>query len=258
MHDFMVRKGGIHIKKVEENERVGEINYNKQGTQMKIIKYINSGNIDIEFQDEMKYKTNTTYNNFKKGNMSNPYDRKVFGYGYIGVGKHQPKENNKLNVAYQTWRNIIIRCYHEPYKDLNKAYYGICSICEEWFNYQNFADWYYDNIYPIENERIHIDKDVMVHGNKIYSPETCVFLPQRINMIFMDKPKTRDVDLPNTVYRCKNGFKTSYNGKSLGVFKTLEEAIQIHDDNMRVHIKQVAEEYRDRIPDRAYQALLRW
>lgn len=225
---------------------------------MKIIEFKTQANMVIEFQDEHRYKKPTTYCNFKRGDISNPYDRKVFGYGYIGVGKHQPKENGILNVAYQTWRNIIIRCYHEPYKDLNKAYFGICSICEEWFNYQIFADWYYDNIYPIENERIHIDKDIMVHGNKIYSPDTCVFLPQRINMIFMETPKTRDEDLPNTIYRCSKGFKASYGGKSLGVFKTLDEAIEAHDYHKRINIKQVAEEYKDRIPDRAYQALLRW
>lgn len=34
--------------------------------------------------------------------------------------------------------------------------------------------------------------------------------------------KNRDSDLPNAIYRCVNGYRAAYNGKSLGVFKTLK------------------------------------
>ena len=52
---------------------------------MKIIRYVNRGEIDVEFQDEHKHKVTTTYQNFKIGQIKNPYDRTTFGVGYLGL-----------------------------------------------------------------------------------------------------------------------------------------------------------------------------
>ena len=54
---------------------------------MKIIAYRRNNDIDIEFQDEYHYVKNTTYTNFKGGNVTNPYDKDLFGIGYLRVGK---------------------------------------------------------------------------------------------------------------------------------------------------------------------------
>lgn len=225
---------------------------------MKIIKYIDSAKILIEFQDEYKYKTYTTYGNFKKGSIINLYSKTVCGVGYRGMGKHISHIGIKNTPIYETWKSMLIRCYSEKDRYLHPAY-AECTVCEEWHNFQNFADWYENNFYDIgDGTRMHIDKDVIVKGNKIYSPETCIILPQRINMIFMEKAKKRDMDLPNAIYRCVKGYKASYNGKSLGVFKTLESAIEAHDKEMRVHIKQVARDYKDRLPPYIYDVLLKW
>lgn len=69
------------------NNRVGEINYNKNGTKMIIIKYNSYNDIIIEFQDEYRIKVNTRYGDFKKGNVKNPYDKTILNIGYIGMGK---------------------------------------------------------------------------------------------------------------------------------------------------------------------------
>ena len=152
---------------------------------------------------------------------------------------------------------MIERCCCEDKQWKHPAYIS-CSIIEEWLCYQTFADWCDVYYYDIKTERMHIDKDILVHGNKIYSPETCCFVPQRINMIFMEKTKGVDADLPNTIRRCVNGFRAVYNGKSLGVFKTAEEAIVAHDTEKRKNIKNVANEYKNRMPPYIYEALLKW
>ena len=60
-----------------------------------------------------------------------------------------------------------------------------CSVYEGWHNFQNFAKWYEDNYYEIEEEQMHLDKDILVKGNKVYSPDTCVFVPETINGLFV-------------------------------------------------------------------------
>lgn len=62
-----------------EESRLGEILVNTNGTPMKIIRYRIAGDITVEFQDEYKFKVNTTYSNFKRRCISNPYSRLVYG-----------------------------------------------------------------------------------------------------------------------------------------------------------------------------------
>ena len=62
---------------------------------MKIVEYNGWGNIVVEFQDEHKYRKNTTYSNFKTGCIKNPYDKTVYGIAWIGEGKYLAKENGK-------------------------------------------------------------------------------------------------------------------------------------------------------------------
>ena len=66
--------------------------------------------------------------------------------------------------------------------------YEKCSVCEEWHNYQKFLlNGFAKNYYEIAQERMEIDKDILVKNNKIYSPDTCVFVPRRINSLLIKK-----------------------------------------------------------------------
>ena len=95
---------------------------------------------------------------------------------------------------------MINRCYHS--KDRFSAYYGTCTVCEEWLNFQVFADWYETHEYPV-NERLHLDKDILFAGNKEYAPKKCMLVPQRLNMMFMNKPNKRG--LPNGIIEHPKG-----------------------------------------------------
>lgn len=237
------------------NERIGEVKHNHFGTEMKIIRYENSGDIDVQFLDGNYYiYHNTTYRNFECGCIKNPYDRSVFGVGYIGVGKYQTRVGGENTVYYNTWNDMLRRCYHEGTKDKFAAYYGVCMVCNQWFNLQNFAKWFEENKY-ICNERLHIDKDILYLGNKIYSPDTCLLVPQRINMLFLNKPNKRG--LPNGIDKTKSDkYSVVYSGERLGIYDTLDEAYVIYAEFKRKAILKVANEYRKIIPDKLYKALL--
>ena len=59
------------------------------------------------------------YGNFKKGNIKCPYERRVYGVGYIGEGKYKVKENGKTTKCYETWHSMLRRCYDEKYQEKN-------------------------------------------------------------------------------------------------------------------------------------------
>jgi hypothetical protein len=223
---------------------------------MKIIEYTNTASAIIEFQDEHKYTTNTTYQNFKIGKIANPYDKTVFGIGCLGVGGYMAKVNNKLTDEYNSWKNLLARCYSDKYRYLHKTYED-CYMCDDWLNFQNHAAWYYENWYDVGEGRMHIDKDILIKGNKLYSPETCLIVPQRVNMMFMTKG--RKDDLPTGITKNTSGtYVSCYNGKRYGTFKTLEEAVKEHDKQKRIHIKKVVEEYGNKLPPQIQEILLKW
>ena len=236
--------------------RLGEIRENNQGTKMKIVQYRNYNDIDVEFMDDFHYtKRHQAYSNFKTGSIKNPYDKTICGVGYIGVGKYQTGTKTKHTEEYQNWTCMIRRCYDESLKDRYSAYYGDCIVCEEWHCFQTFAKWWNDNIYRVGTERMHLDKDILIKGNRIYSPETCLIVPQRINMMFMKKPNK--FGLPCGIKPRTNGkFEAQYKHESLGVYDTLEQATMIHDIKKKDAIVEIAKEYRRVIPNRLYEALV--
>ena len=218
---------------------------------MKIIEYRMRDDIDIEFLDDFHYvKKHNTYSNFKSGSVKNPYDRTLFGVGYLGDGEYMARKNHKMEDSYEIWSKIIERCYWYPQK--YPAYHGKCIVCDKWHNYQNFAKWFNENKYEVEGS-LHIDKDILFPNSNIYSEETCLLVPQIINMMFMNKPNKRG--LPNGIYKNRNGYLAEYGEQKLGVYPTLEEAYAIYAMAKEKKIKEVADEYKGIIPKKVYEAL---
>jgi len=236
------------------NERLYEIRNNHRGTPMQIIRYGNWNDIDVEFLDDFHHiKEHQTYSNFKSGSIKNPYDRNVYGIGYLGEGNHVIKIGTDKSQPYKAWHELIARCYAEKKKDTFPAYYNICTVCDEWLCYNTFADWYVENQYEV-NERLHLDKDILYAGNKIYSPKTCLLVPQRINMLFSNKPNDRG--LPNGIRRTDSGkYSAKYGGKDIGTYPTLEEAYAEYARVKEKRIREVADEYKNIIPEKVYKAL---
>lgn len=218
---------------------------------MKIVRYGSYNDIDVEFLDEHHYiKEHQTYSNFKTGSIKNPYDRSKYGVGYIGVGKHRAKVNGQYNYIYDVWADMINRCYHS--KDKFSAYYGICTVCPEWHDFQSFGDWYEEHEYKVD-ERLHLDKDILYPGNKEYSSKKCILVPQRINMLFMNIPNKRG--LPNGILKEKKGYLAKYNGENIGVYPTVEDAYYAYTSVKEKVIREVTDEYKDILPKEVYDAI---
>ena len=252
-------------------DRTGEISYTFFGEKMTIIKYNNSKDIIVKFEDT-GYELNTRMSQFLTGDVRDPLYPSVYGHGYIGVGEYKVSIKQKHTPAYNAWYDMLKRCYCKEYSKKHNTYEE-AEVCEEWLNFQNFAKWFYDNYYEIDNvnQRMELDKDILIKGNKIYSPKTCVFIPKRINTLFVKCNKVRG-DLPIGVddKRNKNGGYTArcccgsgINDTGikrvwLGTFKTPEEAFYAYKEVKEKYIKQIADEYKPYIPQKLYDAMYRY
>lgn len=243
-------------------ERVGIISKNNQGSEMKILEYRNSKEIIVQFVEHGNL-VKTNWDAFCKGNVRNPYDKTVYSIGFIGVGSYKSSVKDIINPQYNKWRAILQRCYDEKHHNKYPTYKG-CKICEEWLNYQNFAQWYDENYYQVGNEKMCIDKDILVKGNKIYSPETCIFVPERINNLFVKSNSIRGnlpigVTYKSVAKRYSVEFKNgSGKQKYIGLFNTPEEAFQAYKNAKEKIIKQTANEYKSRIPSVLYEAMINY
>lgn len=103
----------------------------------------------------------------------------VCGWGineadYVVAGS--PK--NTKCPFYDRWYSMLRRCTSEDYMDRNPSYYSII-VSDTWKYFLDFRGWM-----SKENwQGLHLDKDILVRGNKEYGPDTCAFVPQYINAL---------------------------------------------------------------------------
>jgi hypothetical protein len=195
-----------------------------------------------------------------KENRSLMMRHDVLGFGindYDGV----VSDNSRVFAIYDNWVQMIRRCYSEESLTEKPSYRG-CSVCDEWRSFTAYLNWANDpkNGY---REGYAMDKDIIKHGNRVYSPDACVFAPDKINTIFTKSNASRG-DTPIGVSRAKNKFKASVtkNGVNvyLGHFNTAHEAFLAYKQAKEAYIKEVANEYwsRGEICEKLYNALLNY
>jgi hypothetical protein len=78
---------------------------------------------------------------------------------------------------HECWRNILERCYRVS----NKSYVD-CYVTPEWLYFSKFKAWMETQDWVGKQ----IDKDLLINGNKCYSPDTCVFISPQLNKFLQD------------------------------------------------------------------------
>ena len=161
-----MKRTGIHIK-------------SNGGSMMCCVRYGGSNDVDVYFPRYDYLAEHITYGQFKSGSVKCPYEPTVFGYGYIGQGIYKTRENGKPTREYATWLNMLCRCYNTKFHEKHETYKG-CIVCEEWHNFQNFADWYNENSsvdyvnYIWKKHKVLTDKDYDELNDKINKLETLI------------------------------------------------------------------------------------
>ena len=179
----------------------------------------------------------------------------IAGKGYRGgVGV------DVTSRVYKRWCDMLQRCYNAKFHARNPQYMN-CYVCEEWLNFQNFKIWYEAHDYGEESQDL--DKDILIKGNTMYSPETCCLAPHIINTLIINGTRARG-NYPLGVYfdNEKNKFRASLavSGEQikLGYYDTPEEAFARYKKYKEDFIQDLAEQYKEEIPHKLYDALMNW
>lgn len=146
-------------------------------------------------------------------------------YKLCGVGINDSDHRVGDCPYYARWTSILKRCYSKTLQNKQPTYKG-CSICKEWVYFSNFETW----MKTQDWEGKYLDKDLLVRGNKEYSPDTCIFVSNKVNaFLAIYSPKLKESKLPIGVTKSKGKFiSQASDGKgikvSLGTYETPEDA----------------------------------
>ena len=239
----------------------GKIFKTKNGGDCLVIDYQNCYNVLVKFyKPECIVKCELS--NLRKGVVKNPLQPSFCGKGFIGIGKYGIKDEK----AYSLWQSLLVRAYSEKYHKKQPTYKDV-EVCKDWYNFQNFAEWCYSqkffNAKDDKGKPYQLDKDILLKGNKIYSPEVCCFVPSVINNIILNSTKTRGKMPLGVLYdarvkKFKSLVRVNNTSTHLGNFNTPEQAFQAYKVAKESYIKEVANLWKDRIDARVYKSLIGW
>lgn len=125
----------------------------------------------------------------------------IQGIGFTGEGAHRPSLDRKHTQEYTIWRGMLTRCYTKKRDAKTNAYSGV-TVCTDWHNYQNFAEWYINQPNYLK-EGFLLDKDLTIFGSTLYSQDTCELIPSMLNTLFVGVFNNKDRIYPKGVSRSK-------------------------------------------------------
>lgn len=186
------------------------------------------------------------------------HSNKLCGVGINDV----PYIVSENNEAYVKWRNMIHRCYDEKITSSLPSYKG-CSVCDEWLLFSNFKVWFDKN----HIDGYELDKDILVKGNKVYSPDTCCFIPPRLNKLLLTNKGRRNgivgVLLKGEKYEAYMSMINEHGKrirKHIGYYSTAETAFEAYRKEKEAYVKDVATKLFNKgmIEEKVYIALIKY
>lgn len=235
----------------------GDVFTTNEGGSVTVVEYRGWDEVVVMHNDAYGHVAIVRAAHLRNGGVKNPYHRSVFGVGFVGAGEYVSKVDGKHTSAYTTWRGMLKRCYDPKFHVGRPTYIG-CTTHPDWHNFQVFAEWF-ERQYRTDDWQL--DKDLTNEGNKIYSADTCTFVPQQLNTLLNDRGNARG-DLPQGVTRCGKGYKAQLsvdgNRHQLGTYATPEEAFEIYKFAKEENIKRMAGLWKGLIDPRAYDLLINY
>ena len=249
-----------YLNDVSYKDCVGKVCKSKSSGDFKILKYNDAYNVDVQFL-KTGFETRAQLGNIRNGEVKDLYSSSVHGVGILGT-RHPSTINGVNTKEYEIWYSMLSRCYNDAYKKHRPTYEG-CEVSDNFKYYEYFYEWCQSQV-GFGNQGWHLDKDLLVKGNKVYSEDSCVFIPQEVNSLLIKHEASRGEHLIGVCW-CKRdkAFKAQISKNKgspehLGYFKTELEAFKAYKQAKESFIKEQANKFKSQIDPRAYEALMNY
>ena len=240
----------------------GDVFKTKSYGDLTVTKYINSQDVHVMFINT-GYQTVTLASNIRRGLVKDRLSRSIYGVGI--TGDIDLKVNGQYLKEYKIWKGVLRRCYSE-YCHNTQPTYAECSMSKDFQYFPYFMQWCSKQTgfgsLDDKGRPFTLDKDILIKGNKLYSEDTCCFVPYEINNSFLKKGNKRGECLIGVCKRKDRFIAHLSRGNSiqifLGSFTTEIEAFNAYKQAKEAHIKSLAEKWKDQIDLRVYEALVKY
>lgn len=171
----------------------------------------------------------------------------------IAKGKAKATRESSL------WWSMVQRCTPgNPMQNKSPTYSG-CTVSDNFKDFQYFANWCNNQIGFLDKDEagrfFEIDKDLL-STTKIYSEDTCCFVPKEINSFFAKNKKNRGEYLVGVGWHTPSKrFRARCGGVELGKFETEMEAYLTYKQCKEALAKQLALKYNARLDPRVIDVL---
>ena len=249
-----------YLNNISYRDCVGKVCKSKSSGDFKVLKYNDSKNVEIQFLNT-GYEATVELGSIKSGGVKDPYVPSVYGVGISGT-KYLIRVNGILTKEYELWKSMLQRCYSTTLKKQRPTYIG-CEVSDNFKSYEYFYEWCNNQI-GFSNKKWHLDKDLLIKGNKVYNEDSCVFIPNDINLLLTKREALRGEHLIGVYWdKTNKAFKAQVSkskGKRehLGLFNTELEAFNAYKTAKEIYIKEQANKWKSQIDERAYNALMNY
>ena len=249
-----------YLNDVSYKDCVGKVCKSTSSGDFKILTCNGARNVEIQFL-KTGYETTVELGHIKSGLIKDPYSPSVHGVGIIGA-KYPSAINGVQTKEYVLWKSMLQRCYSTTLKKQRPTYEG-CEVSNKFKSYEYFYEWCHSQI-GFGVEGWHLDKDLLVKGNKVYSEDSCVFIPKDINLLLTKCVASRGEYLIGVSWYSKSKTfiaqvnKNKGKPENLGYFKTEIEAFNAYKKAKEAFVKGQANKWKDKIDERAYNALMNY
>lgn len=243
----MVRK--IHVGDIFTTNNFGLI---------KVIKYESIRKVTVVFLNT-GYITTVSNSQVFEGRVKDWSIPSLYGVGIMDIKNENRK--NSMSKEYKLWSGMIRRCYDEV-QLLKKPSYQGCEVSDTFKTFSNFKNWCNKQV-GFNIKGFALDKDLLVKGNKVYSEDTCCFIPIEINSLLCNNKKVRGI-YPIGVVKSKCAKKFQWKvklgelGSLCGSEDTPEKAFLRYKSEKEKYMKYLANKWKDEIDPIAYEALMNW
>ena len=249
-----------YLNDVSYKDCVGKVFKSLNSGDFKIVKYNDNRNVEIQFL-KTRFEMVVELGSIRKGGVKDPYSPSVFGVGMLGA-KYPIRVNGRNTKEYALWTDMLKRCYSEAFQKKRPTYKD-CEVSDKFKSYGYFYEWCNKQV-GFGVEGFELDKDLLIKGNKVYSEDSCVFIPTEINAILTKREALRGKYLIGVCWsKTANAFvsRVSRNKgmqEHLGVFNTELEAFNAYKTAKEAFVKEQAEKWKGKIDPRAYNALMNY
>lgn len=243
-----------HSTRMNPQIKVGGLYTNLQGYTFEVIEKEGHRRVRVKFHTNIPYEVWCYGSNILKGAVHYPFGPTVAGVGILGLFEADIK-----SYQYTSWVGMLKRVYNSK-TERAKINYSGCSVVENWHWLEEFHGWASGQKYKPGWQ---LDKDLLVKGNRVYGPETSIYVPREINTFLTDRANERGPYPAGVTIRSDTGrfqASCSNNGSPgyLGVYDTPEEAFSVYKKEKERLAKQLASYWEGIVDSKVIDALLRY